>query len=195
MSRFHYLRVGNLGHVGRFTAVDAVSYPRGSRVIARTRRGLEVAEVLAPAPDLFTAHSGESATGHGSDGSILRGVTVEDELLIARLERRKLTAIAECENLLRQEQLDATLMDVEVLFDGSAIYFHFLGDVPASVADLTEKLAVQYDTVAQLTQFGETLAAGCGPDCGTEAAAGHGGCASCATGCAIASACDTRRAK
>ena len=35
-----------MGQVGRFAAVDAVRYPRRSRVIVRTRRGLELGEVL-----------------------------------------------------------------------------------------------------------------------------------------------------
>jgi hypothetical protein len=40
-----------MGQVGRFTAVDAVRYPRRSRVIVRTRRGLEIGEVLTPPKD------------------------------------------------------------------------------------------------------------------------------------------------
>ena len=40
-----------MGQVGRFTAVDAVRYPRRSRVIVRTRRGLELGEVLIPPDD------------------------------------------------------------------------------------------------------------------------------------------------
>ena len=50
MSRFHLVRVGAMGQVGRFAAVDAVRYPRHSRVVLRTRRGLEIGQVLSP-PD------------------------------------------------------------------------------------------------------------------------------------------------
>ena len=46
MSRYHLVRVGAMGQVGRFAAVDAVRYPRRSRVIVRTRRGLEIGDVL-----------------------------------------------------------------------------------------------------------------------------------------------------
>ena len=48
MSHYHLVRVGAMGQVGRFAAVDAVRYPRHSRVVVRTRRGLEVGEVLTP---------------------------------------------------------------------------------------------------------------------------------------------------
>ncbi len=51
MSRHHFVRVGALGNVGRFTSVDAVAYPRASRVIVRTSRGLETGEVLGPADE------------------------------------------------------------------------------------------------------------------------------------------------
>ena len=72
------MRVGALGHVGRFTSVDAVRYPRMRRVVVRTGRGLELGEVLTP-PD-------DATDSAGRDGSILRGVTAEDQLLAARLE-------------------------------------------------------------------------------------------------------------
>ena len=47
MSRYHLVRVGAMGQVGRFAAVDAVRYPRRSRVIVRTRRGLELGDVTS----------------------------------------------------------------------------------------------------------------------------------------------------
>ncbi len=63
MSRHHFVRVGALGHVGRFTSVDAVSYPRDAKVIVRTSRGLEAGEILGPAED--------TALRGATDGSIL----------------------------------------------------------------------------------------------------------------------------
>ena len=76
MSHYHLVRVGAMGQVGRFAAVDAVRYPRRSRVVVRTRRGLELGEVLTPPED-----SDDGRTF--SDGDLLRGVTVQDELLQA----------------------------------------------------------------------------------------------------------------
>jgi hypothetical protein len=83
-------------------------------------------------------------------------------------------------------------MDVECLFDGRTLCFYFLGQVDPAVAALTDELAQLYDARAQIGRFADTLSAGCGPDCGTESAAG-GGCTSCATGCAVAGACATSR--
>jgi cell fate regulator YaaT (PSP1 superfamily) len=180
---FHLIRVGALGHVGRFRSVDATRYPRGARVIVRTGRGLEVGDVLAPA--------GLEPNRARSDGPILRGMTAQDQLLEARLQKNRLAAYAACSARLSERGIAATLVDVEHLFDGRGLYFYFLGDVPAEVDALTTELATLYDSEVQFRRFAETLSAGCGPSCGTEDAQG-GGCGSCASGCAISAACGSK---
>ncbi len=179
MSRHHFVRVGVLGHVGRFTAVDATSYPRTARVVVRTSRGLEAGEVLASCDD-------EIPRGL-ADGSILRGMTVEDHLMSARLEKNRQEAFLACEARLRELGLDCTLMEVEHLFDGRSLFFYFLGEVTPPVEAATAELAEAYDAAVQFRKFADTVVAGCGPGCGTEAAAGQG-CVTCATGCAISGA-------
>ena len=179
MSFQHLVRVGTIGHVGRFTASDATRYVRGSRVICETVRGLEVGEVLADADDYGAA-----------DGTISRGVTTQDDLLLARLQRNRDDAVAACERMIADRGLPAVLIDVEHLFDGKSLYFYFLGEVTAELSQLTSELAETYEAQVQFRKFTDTLLEGCGPDCGTEAAAGgcgEGGCGS----CAIAEACHT----
>lgn len=181
---FHLVRYSLLGQVGRFVAADAVLYPRRSRVIVRSPRGLEIGTVLS-----------EPAVGDATaqiDGQILRRMTVEDDLLEARLEKHRHTAFAACATLLAEHQVPAALIDVEHLFDGQGLFFYFLGDVPAEADLLTQQLADTYETAVEFRKFAETLSAGCGPGCGTEEAMGQGGCESCTT-CAVASACATKR--
>ncbi len=169
-SRQHLVRVG-AGHVGRFTAVDAVRYPRHSRVVVRTPRGLELGEVLAP-PD-------GSPEGDTADGSIVRGVTAEDELLAARLQHHRDAAYEACARRLAELRLPTVLMDVEHLFDGRTLVFYFLGEVTSELEALTAELAELYETHVQFRRFGQALDEGCGPGCGSEAAEG---CKTCATG-------------
>ena len=146
--------------------------------------GLEIGEVLSPAAE---------APVHGeADGSILRGLTIEDQLLEARLERNRQEAYQACTGWLAERKLAATLVDVEQLFDGRRLFFYFLGEPPAEIEALTEQLAEVYDAAAQISRFAATLTEGCGPGCGTSEATG-GGCGSCATGCAVAGACSTRK--
>lgn len=178
---YHLVRYGLLGHVGRFSAVDAVAYPRRTRVVVRSQRGLEVGEVLA-GPD------GEALGAGESSGQILRRMSVQDDLLEARLERRRHEAFAACQRLLADAGQPAALVDVEHLFDGEGLFFYFLGDPPPAAVEVTQRLAETYEAAVEFRKFAETLAEGCGPGCGTEEAKGQGGCDSC-TSCAVAAAC------
>ena len=176
----HLVRLGALGQVGRFAAVDGVTYPRNRRVICRTSRGLEVGEILTSLEDDQNA----------ADGAVLRAVTVEDDLLIVRQQRNRDDAYQACSSLLAQRGIDAVLVDVEQIFDGGSLYFYFLGEVTPEVEALTGELASAYEAKVQFQQFADLVTAGCGPACGTEQAAGCGS-AGCST-CAAAGACSTR---
>lgn len=172
----HLVRVGAFAQIGRFAAADATLYPRGSRVIVRTARGLEVGEVLAA----------DTAEGPPlpSNGVLLRGMTVEDELLAARLDRNKREALEACQRRLDARGLAVTLIDGEALFDGRGVYFYFLGAPPEDWEALTGELGDAFDAQVQFKAFATTLTQGCGPHCGLEDHSG-GGCASCETGCAV----------
>src|SRR5687768_9389875 len=110
MGRHHLVRVGALATVGRFTSVDTTIYPRYARVIVRTGRGLEVGTVLSSPDDDLDPMPG--------DGSILRAIAVEDDLLIARLEKNRDSAFAACTERVAELSLPVSLMEVEQLFDG-----------------------------------------------------------------------------
>lgn len=172
----HWIRVGVLGSVGRFAAADAQRYPRGTRVVCRTGRGLEVGQVLAPIED---------ATAQPAEGTLLRRVSVEDDLLLARLEKNREAAYRACEQRLAERGIPAVLVDVEHLFDGQSLLFYFLGETTPELDELTAELAEVYEARVQFRKFTSTLTAGCGPGCGTEDAGGcgTGGCSTCAVGC------------
>jgi len=160
-----------------------IQYARGSRVICRTARGLEVGEVLAPVSEMSAGTS---------DGSLLRKMTTEDELLLARIAKNKDRAYEACSDLLAKRGFPAVLMDVEHLFDGKSLYFYFLGEVTSELESVTVELAEMYETKVEFRKFFDSVTEGCGPGCGTEEAQG-GGCtsAACST-CKAATACSTR---
>jgi hypothetical protein len=177
----HFVRVGILGSVGRFAAADRQRYARGARVICRTPRGLEVGQVLSAA---------DAKGDQPCDGTLLRRATVQDDLLIARLEKNRDEAFAACSQRLLQLDCPAVLLDVEHLFDGQSLYFYFLGDSTSQLDALTAELAEVYEAKAQLQKFAETLTAGCGPHCGTDEATG---CGSACGSCAVSGACSVRK--
>lgn len=178
----HVVRIGVLGQVGRFASADGRTYRRGCRVICRTERGLEAGEVLSAASGELPAEL--------LDGSLLRQVTPEDELILARIEKNRQRAYRACCALLAERGLSAVLLEVEHLFDGQGLYFYFLGEVPPEIETLTTQLAEAYEAKVQFRRFTQTLAEGCGPDCGTHSASGPG-CGSACGSCAIAGACST----
>jgi len=184
MDCLHLVRVGANARIGRFASSDARHYERGTRVVVRTERGLEVGDVLLPPSDRTEAMEAES------DGPILRRLTVEDDLLLARLSRNRTAALHACVRRIEELSLPIALVDVEQLFDGSTLVFHFLGPQVPELDSLMEELADTYESKVQFRKFAAAVTAGCGPDCGTEEGAG---CGSCGTGCAVAGACSTRK--
>lgn len=175
----HLIQIGLLGSIGIFSSSDRRSRQRGEQVICRSERGLEIGTVMKALPE---DHS-------ETDGDLLRRVTPEDQLLIQRIEKFRDRAFTACQDLLKRRGLDAILVDVEHLFDGSGLYFYFLGEVSDEVNQLTEELAETYEAKVKFRRFSQTLAEGCGPDCGTE---GKGGCSvgGCQN-CSVRKACQT----
>jgi cell fate regulator YaaT (PSP1 superfamily) len=178
--RLHYVRVGLLGQVGRFSSADATVFPRGTRVVCRTQRGLEIGEVVAHTP------------AGAVDGVMLRGATTEDELIAARLDRYRDEAYEACRKMLEERGISAVLMDVEHVFDGQSVYFYFLGETTPELESLTGELAQIYSAKVQFEQFVDTLTHGCGPGCGTEEAAGCGTTGGCGS-CAVVDACGKKK--
>ncbi len=172
----YLVRVGVLGQVGRLRPLEETPLRRGSRVVCRTQRGVEVGQVLAPA-QLPT-----SAT-EMADGRILRKMTAEDELLWGHLERLASQSHAACQQWLKDHDVTALLIDVEPLLDGKTLYFHFLSEVPTEVQVELDALVDIYEREVRQSQFAQLLEHGCGPGCGTETAkngcGSRGGCAVC----------------
>jgi len=192
MSRLHWVRVGAAGTIGGYVAAEPVRFSRGQRVVVRSPRGLELGEVLQAASD--------QAPVRDAHGQILRAMTTDDELLEARLLRYRARALEHSGAWLAVRGSDLILLDVEQLFDGRTLIFHFLNDEPASDSPILKELAEEFDAQLEFAKFAETVEHGCGPGCGTEHAPSSGsgassgsGCGNCASqGCAIAAACAPR---
>jgi hypothetical protein len=175
----HLIRTGLMGVVGHYDATDFRRYPRDSQVIVRTDRGLEAGFVIC---ELESAEE----DAFPLSGQLLRLVSDEDLLILQRLERYRDQAFAACERLIAQRGLSGLLVDVEHTFDGQSVYFYFLGEITPELESITDELGTVYERKVCFKKFSETLAKGCGPNCGT----GEGNCSSsgCAT-CSIAGGC------
>ncbi|MDA7950459.1 MAG: PSP1 domain-containing protein [Pirellulaceae bacterium] len=187
----YLIRYSCQSFVGLFRAASQQSYVLGDRVLCRSHRGLEVGEILNSVVLDEGALLADSLVQQ-PEGDLLRHLTPSDDLLWQRLEKNKDKAIAECQSWLTEKSPETLLLDVELLFDGSEIYFYFLGEIAPNLHDYLETLSKKYEATMKIESFAQTLEAGCGPGCGTEAATGGcgtggGGCST----CSIASACRT----
>lgn len=180
----HYaVRVGIHGQVGRFISSDE-DFRRGTRVICRTARGLEVGLVLNR---LLLP----SASLKAADGKLIRRMTPEDQLLWTNLQQLAAQSHAACQQWLVESASSDQLLEVEPLFDGRTLYFHFLNQAsPATDAHLERLLAIFQETVAS-SRFSHLLEHGCGPGCGTSSA--KNGCGSACSSCSVAKACASKR--
>lgn len=176
-----------MGELWHCAAADEGGYHRGQRVVCRTPRGLELGTITAPGP----GEKSDDPEAEGVDrceGKILRRTTAEDELLDARLLRYKRRAIERCRREMSDSGIEATLIDVDHLFDGRTLVFYFLGEITDELQSLTDSLSSLYEQSVRSKHFAKLLAEGCGPGCGTEAKGGCGTGGGCAV-CVAAAAC------
>ena len=173
----YFVRLGAMAEV--YTARWPVSpLQRNRRVIVRTARGLELAEVVGPCR--------QDAKADESEYRIVRPTSDEDELLIRRLERHKRAAVEACRSALTESGSQATLLDVDQLLDGGTLIMHFLGPVDAKAESITSDIVERYESVVRTRHFARLLQEGCGPGCGTE---NGRGCGDRCAGCSSAAAC------
>ncbi|MFN3190288.1 MAG: PSP1 C-terminal domain-containing protein [Aureliella sp.] len=178
------VRIGVHGQVGRFSGIQDSGFGRGSRVLCRTPRGLEVGQVL----------SQQAACATKADGLILRVMGPDDELLWGHLQALASEASHDCQEWLNQHGCEAVLLEVEPLMDGRTLYFHFLNEqyTDQGLQSHVDHLAQVFEEKARNSEFAAQLEEGCGPGCGTESAVnGCGSKGGCAV-CKLASACKTR---
>jgi hypothetical protein len=123
------------------------------------------------------------------DGTLVRRMTPEDELLWGHLQGLGEAALESCTDWLKSQQLDTVLLEVEPLMDGRTLYFHFLSEIDESVQHYLDNLVALYEEQVRLSPFAQLLQQGCGPGCGTSSAkngcSSRGGCSV----CKIAGAC------
>jgi cell fate regulator YaaT (PSP1 superfamily) len=172
----YLVRVGKLGQIGRFRSLQEAALRRGTRVVCRTQRGIEIGQVLGP------AHF-KQATVDLTDGRLLRSMTVEDEILWGHLHEQADAALKTCQQWLTEQKVAGLLIDVEPLLDGKTLYFHFLSEVSPEIQQHLDHLASIYERSVRESKFAQLLEHGCGPGCGTEEAKNgcgtKGGCAVC----------------
>ncbi len=145
----YVVRYGTLRSLGVFTPRGQDRYTRGTRVIARTQRGLEAAEVLAEAAD----EQAQQLAG-GPGGQIVREMTVEDHNELTHIRSQERTTFETCRGHVTRLGLPMELVDVELLFGGERVVVYYLSEERVDFRDLVKALAAEFQTRIEMRQIG-----------------------------------------
>lgn len=190
MHDYFLVNHGKSGVLGSFALREPLHLGRGDRVLVQSPRGLEVGTVLCPA----TVRQSRLLGGKSS-GQLLRAVSAEDEVTLARLEAREQELFAAGRHLAADMDLPVEVLDAELLFDVRHAFLHLVSgptswDAGPWVHRLEEQFAleVRWLDVAsggpgeEAEEHGGCGKPGCGKAEGGCSSCGSGGCSSCGRG-------------
>lgn len=145
----YVVRYGAMRSLGVLSTRGGATYGRGTRVIARTNRGLEVAEVLNEASDHVVQQIAKP-----THGQILREMSHEDENESAHIEASAREEFEVCKKHVAQLKLDMQLVDIEHLFGGERVVIYYLAEGRVDFRDLVKRLASEFQTRIEMRQIG-----------------------------------------
>jgi cell fate regulator YaaT (PSP1 superfamily) len=152
MPQKYIVRHGVMRMLGEYQPPDERIFKRGQRVIVRSERGLEVADVLCEASEKTKAYLAEATSGE-----IMRIMTPDDEQKYRQLLESQKREYESCCKYIDQRHLQMDLVDVEHIFGGERIVFYFLVRPPEKRVDFRElvrDLAREFQTRIEMRQIG-----------------------------------------
>jgi cell fate regulator YaaT (PSP1 superfamily) len=135
--------------LGTFTTSRGETFARGTRIVARTDRGLEIGEVLCEATE-----ENADKISDPRRGQILRQMTPDDENEAARMHALERSEYATCERLMTELDLPMQLVDVEHVFGGERIVVYYLSENRVDFRVLVKTLASEFQTRIEMRQIG-----------------------------------------
>src|SRR5688572_27089277 len=145
----YVVRYGTMRSVGVFSPRGQDRYARGTRVIARTQRGLEAAEILAEATD-----SQAEKLKQSPGGQILRPMSADDENELTHIQSRERNAFEKCVQHVQRLGLAMQLVDIEHVFGGERLVVYYLAEERIDFRELVKALAADFQTRIEMRQIG-----------------------------------------
>lgn len=145
----YIVRHGTMRMLGEFAAENGAAYSRGTRVVVRTERGLELGDLLCVATKQAVAYLPEP-----TKGEILRSMTTDD---IQREEKIRADSKLQFETagrLVAEHHLAMQLVDVEPIFGGERLVFYFLSEKRVDFRELVRAMAREFQARIELRQIG-----------------------------------------
>jgi cell fate regulator YaaT (PSP1 superfamily) len=162
-------RYGLMQFVGQFRHNLDEPPARGTKVVLRTDRGVELGEVIANVVDEETDKPGDVARSHleqflkdngGSDypfrrtGKVLRLANRQDIIDQRHLDSNARDEAVYCRKQIAEFGLEMKLVSVEHLLGGERIVFYFTAEHRVDFRELVRTLAGQYRTRIEMRQVG-----------------------------------------
>ncbi|NLE36938.1 MAG: signal peptidase [Pirellulaceae bacterium] len=144
----YIVRYGSMRMLGAFDYPEDKLFARGTKVIARTSRGLEAGEILCEATDEAFERL------HEAGGRILREMTADDARDISRLREHQHEQFATCQQCIQNLGLAMELVDLEHLFGGERIIVYYLAEGRVDFRELVRMLAGEFQTRIEMRQIG-----------------------------------------
>jgi cell fate regulator YaaT (PSP1 superfamily) len=135
--------------LGDFEPSGADEYVRGTAVVVRSDRGIELGEVLCPATERMA-----QLVADLTHGQILRPASPDDLHEAKRLKEIERDELRRCRDFVKGRGLPMELVDVEHLLGGERIVFYFLAEKRVDFRELVRDLAREYQTRIEMRQIG-----------------------------------------
>jgi cell fate regulator YaaT (PSP1 superfamily) len=125
------------------------AYARGDQVVARTRRGLEIGEVLCEANRETVAQM-----DNPEQGEILRGMTDNDFNEATHMEDQASREFRICKEYVQRLNVEMDLVDIEHVFGGERVVIYYLAENRVDFRELVRELAREFQTRIEMRQIG-----------------------------------------
>ena len=145
----YVVRYGSMRALGVMSARGSETFERGTRVVARTQRGLEAGEVLCEATDGAVSQLDEPASGQ-----ILRRMSSDDANELAHIQAQEREEFETCQQHVAQLGLSMELVDIEHLFGGERVVVYYLAEQRVDFRELVKRLAAEFQTRIEMRQIG-----------------------------------------
>jgi cell fate regulator YaaT (PSP1 superfamily) len=167
------VRYGLMRQIGEFRHNQPQYIPKGTKVVVRTERGVELGDVLINVKDNNSPHE-EISTGIYVDGGkldqfikgcgsnypfrrngrVLRTANQQDIVDFRHLNGSANEEAKYARDQIKQRKLPMKLISVEHLLGGGRIVFHFTAESRVDFRDLVRDLASQFRTRIEMRQVG-----------------------------------------
>jgi cell fate regulator YaaT (PSP1 superfamily) len=162
------VRYGYMRSIGEFRYTGSDIPGCGTKLVVRTPRGVELAEML-------TTSCGNGGCGHSvtrkqmldyidasggkqypftSDGKVLRVATPDDLMEQSRLDANRGPMIEAAKEQIKQLKLDMKVVETEVLLGGERVIFYFTSEGRIDFRELVRNLASELHTRIEMRQVG-----------------------------------------